>query len=139
MLAEDTRAFQADRSSAGVVIGARSFSCDIFGATVARIVVPGHQVNTLGISRIAAAQDCIHVYDLSRCGDALTFGLHKRIGVDLQAATALTRVALEFRLDPLPRGPYASAFGDRIGVSSRKGLAGMELGQPSNGVANVRR
>ncbi len=128
-LAEDAGAFQADRSAAGVVVGAGSDAAYIQGITVARIVVAGDQHDAFGILGVGALQDRINIGDDRGLRNPLRGVFGEAVSLDFEASATGARVAFEFGLDPFPRRADAVAGLDRVGVLRGERQASLEADQ----------
>ena len=122
-LAQNPRAFQADGGSAAVIVRARSVAFRIERIAVARIIVPGHQHDALRVLRIRAFEHRINIGDFGGLGNAVRGRFGEGIGLHFQTAAAVFRVALEFRLEPLPRRANSAPSRDGRRVLRRDGGA----------------
>ena len=86
----------------------------IKSVAVARIVVAGDQHDALRTFRIGALQYRINIGDYGRFRNPVGGILGEGVGLDLEAAAAVARVAFEFRLNPFARRADAVARLDGI-------------------------
>src|SRR5207237_8541504 len=78
-------------------------------------------------------------HHVRRLNNALPGGLDESVRLDLEAAAASLRVALEFGLDPLPRRDDALAFCRERCIVDRKRMTRAEADQLLDGLLDVLR
>src|SRR5262249_59356964 len=92
VLTEDAGALQRDRRTAAVIVRPGRRIGAVHRVLVAGVIVSGDQIDTLGLFRIGAAQDGIHVFEFRRLRNTRGGRLDKGVSLHLQAAAARGRV-----------------------------------------------
>ena len=142
--AQGARALQRHRDSGSVIIGARRRTARVHDIRIARVIMAGDKVHSLGLGRIAPAQDGIDIGHARRLGDAIgptgagrTGGIgDERVSFDFEASAAAFRNAFKFRSDPVGRRIDTGARG-QIRLHAGKGIAGIESNQRFDRLINA--
>ena len=102
-LAQNAGTLQAHRRAAAIVVRSRRRVGPVKSIAVARVVMAGHQHDAIRLLRVGSAQHRINIGDFRRFWDTLARLLGESVSFHLQTATAVFRIALKLRFDPLPR------------------------------------
>ena len=128
-LAENTRGFNGDGYSAGVVVGAGGGVVSVEVVRVARVVVAGDEDAAIGLGGVGSVQDSVDVGELGGLEDARGGAglgwLDEVVTLDFEAAAAVGGDAFELGFDPVGRGAYASAWG-QVGLHAGEGATVVE-------------
>ena len=111
-LAEDARALQADCGSAAIVVRAGSVANYIARVAIAGVIVSGHQHDAFRVGCIRALQHRVNIGDFRCRRNALGGLFGEAVGLHFQASAAIFRIALELRLDPVPRRANSASRGN---------------------------